>query len=115
MKIDESDILTADQIQAVKDLIFKFKDIFAENENDIGCSNLGEQEIVLTDPTPIRSKYYNVPLALKAKAEKEIQRLMDLKIIEPSSSTFHSPSFVMTKKDGSLRLLTDFRALNSKI
>ena len=35
---------------------------------------------------------------------------MDLRIIEPSTS-----SFVMAKSDGSLRLLTDFRSLNAKI
>ena len=59
-----------------------------------------EQDIVLKDKTPIRSKYYTVPSALKAKAGKEVQRLMDLRIIEPSSSPFHSPSFCTIKKDG---------------
>ena len=69
----------------------------------------------MKDHLPVRSKYYNIPLALRPKAEKEIKRLMDLGIIEPSTSSYHSPSFVMEKGDGSLRLLTDYRALNQKI
>ena len=81
----------------------------------MGTTDLAEQDIVLKDKTLIRSKYYTVPLALKAKAGKEVQRLMDLRIIEPSSSSFHSPSFCTIKKDGSLRILTDFRLLNAKI
>ena len=89
--------------------------IFAENEDDMGCTDIAEHEIILKDHVPVRSKYYNIPLALRPKAEKEIKRLMDLGIIEPSTSNYHSPSFVMAKGDGSLRLLTDFRSLNQKI
>ena len=115
LHIDELDHLTHEQKLKVKELISEFRGIFAEDQNDMGCTDLAEQEIILKDQTPVRSKYYNVPLALKAKAEKEVKRLMDLKIIEPSTSTWHSPSFVMTKPDGSLRLLTDYRLLNAKI
>ena len=104
----------AEKLQ-VKELISDFRDIFAEGEDDMGTTDLAEQDIVLKDKTPILSKYYTVPLALKAKAGKEVQRLMDLRIIEPSSSPFHSPSFCTIKKDGSLRILTDFRLLNAKI
>ena len=104
----------AEKLQ-VKELISEFRDIFAEGEDDMGTTDLAEHDIVLKDKTPIRSKYYNVPLALKAKAEKEVKRLMDLRIIEPSSSSFHSPSFCTVKKDGSIRILTDYRQLNLKI
>ena len=102
-------------IAKVKNLIAEFRDIFAENDDDMATTDLAEQKIVLKDKSPVRCKYYNVPLALKDKAEQEVKRLMDLRIIEPSSSTWHSPSFVMLKPDGSIRLLTDFRELNSKI
>ena len=113
--IDKLDTLSASEIAKVKNLIAEFRDIFAENDDDMATTDLAEQKIVLKDKSPVRCKYYNVPLALKDKAEQEVKRLMDLRIIEPSSSTWHSPSFVMLKPDGSIRLLTDFRELNSKI
>ena len=81
----------------------------------MGTTDLDEHDIILNDNTPVRGKYYNVPLALKAKAESEVKRLMDLRIIEPSHSPYHSPSFCMIKKDGSIRILTDYRLLNKKI
>ena len=115
LKIDELTHLSRKQRDDVKKLISEFRDIFAENEDDMGCTDIAEQEIILKDHLPVRSKYYNIPLALRPKAEKEIKRLMDLGIIEPSTSSYHSPSFVMVKSDGSLRLLTDYRALNQKI
>ena len=115
LKIDELTHLTVKQLDDVKRLISDFRDIFAENEDDMGCTDVAEHEIILKDHVPVRSKYYNIPLALRPKAGKEIKRLMDLGIIEPSTSNYHSPSFVMTKADGSLRLLTDYRSLNQKI
>ena len=115
LKVDELTHLSKQQRNDVKKLISDFRDIFAENEDDMGCTDIAEQEIIVKDHIPVRSKYYNIPLALRPKAEKEIKRLMDLRIIEPSTSSYHSPSFVMVKGDGSLRLLTDFRCLNQKI
>lgn len=113
--IDDLENISALEKHQVKNLVSDFRDIFAESDDDMSTTDLAEQEIVLKDETPVRCKYYNVPLSLKSKAEQEVKRLMDLRIIEPSSSTYHSPSFVMLKPDGSLRLLTDFRVLNSKI
>ena len=107
--------LTEAQIKSTKSLIADFRDIFAENDNDIGCTDIMEQEIILDTDLPIRDKYYNIPLALRAHAEKEVRRLMDLKIVQPSTSPYHSPSFLMKKSDGSYRLLTDFRKVNEHV
>ena len=114
--LNELNHLSENEKSRLQNLVSEYRDIFAESDMDMSCTDLAEQEIILKDTVPVRGKYYNVPLALKAKAEKEVQRLMDLQIIEPSNSTYHSPSFVMQKPDGSgLRLLTDFRQLNAKI
>ena len=115
LEINELVQVSEAQRSEIKNLVHQFRDIFAENDDDMGCTDMAEQEIILKDNIPVRSKYYNIPLALKSKAEKEVKRLMDLRIIEPSTSTWHSPSFVMAKSDGSLRLLTDFRSLNAKM
>ena len=101
LEINELVQVSEAQRSEIKNLVHQFRDIFAENDDDMGCTDMAEQEIILKDNIPVRSKYYNIPLALKSKAEKEVKRLMDLRIIEPSTSTWHSPSFVMAKSDGS--------------
>ena len=53
------------------------------------------QEIILKDNIPVRSKNYNIPLTLKSKIEKEVKQLMDVRIIEPLTSKWHNPSFLM--------------------
>ena len=115
--IDKLEHLSPAQKNEAKSLISDFRDIFSENDADLGCTDLMEQEIVMDTQVPIRDKYYNVPLSLRAEAEKAVKQLMDLKIIEPSSSPYHSPSFLMKKGDGSgaYRILTDYRKINKHI
>ena len=45
--------------------------------------------------------------------EKEIQYMLEHKIIEPSTSNWSSPCILVPKKDGSYRFCTDFRKVNS--
>ena len=111
--LDKLTHLSQDEIQAVKSLVSQFRDIFSENDDDLGRTDLVEHEIILDTDKPIRSPYYNIPLHLRPHAEKAVKQLMDLNIIEQSTSNYHSPSFLMRKPDGSgWRLLTDFRQIN---
>ena len=43
---------------------------------------------------------------------KEIDRLLKENVIRKSNSPIASPAFLIRKKDGSLRLIVDFRKLN---
>ena len=115
LKIDEASHLTEGQRDRVKSLIAEFRDIFSEGEDDVGCTDIAEQEIILDTDVPIRDRYYNIPLALRPHAEREVKRLLDLDVLEPSTSSYHSPSFLLRRPDGSCRLLTDFRKLNAHI
>ena len=108
--------LSPEEMKKVKDLVSEFKDIFAENDSDMGKTDIMEQRITLDTDAPIRTPYYNIPMKLRPHAEKAVKDLMDLKIIEPSTSNYHSPSFLMKKPDGSgYRILTDYRLLNKHV
>ena len=54
-----------------------------------------------------------MPLKLREKVEDEIKRLINLNIIRPSKSTTVSRAFPVLKKDGGIRLVVDYRALNN--
>ena len=115
LKLDDLQHLSAEQVSKVKSLIVEFKQIFSEGEDDIGCTNMMEQTIVLDTHVPIRAKYRSIPLAHREAAEREVKRLLDLGVIQPSESPYHSPSFLLKKPDGSFRILTDFRLLNKHV
>ena len=69
--------------------------------------------IELTSYTPVNSKPYSAPVKLYPALNSELQRLLKLSIIEPSVSAYSSPAFAIEKRNGGLRLVTDFRALNA--
>ena len=43
-----------------------------------------------------------------------MEKLLKLGVVRPSQSKFNSPIFVVAKKDGGLRILQDFQAINQQ-
>ena len=77
-----------------------------------GKSNVIQHQITLTDSTPIRSKPYPLPFAIRESLKTEIQEMLDLGIIRTSASSYASPIVIVKKKDGSNRICVDYRKLN---
>ena len=77
-----------------------------------GLTNLGKHDIKLRDKEPIKSKPYPLPHALRGEVTKEIQKMIELGVVEPSSSPYASPVVIVKKKDGSNRFCCDYRKLN---
>lgn len=63
--------------------------------------------------TPKALRPYSIPLVLRAATLKEVERLVKLGVLEPDKdSPWAAPAFIIPKKDGTVRFLTDFRELN---
>ena len=77
-----------------------------------GKSNVIQHQITLTDSTPIRSKPYPFPYAIRENLKTEIQEMLDLGIIRTSASPYASPTVIAKTKDGSNRICVDYRKLN---
>lgn len=71
-------------------------------------------EIVLQDGFVRRSPHpYRVPKSLQPEVGRQVDELLDLGLIFPCESPYAHPLVCVPKKDGSVRLCVDFRALNA--
>lgn len=78
----------------------------------LGCVKDIEHEII-TSSKPIKSKYYPVSPYMQTKINEEIDKMLDLDVIEPSNSGWSSPILMVPKKDNTYRFCVDFRKLNA--
>jgi hypothetical protein len=61
---------------------------------------------------PVITTPYRHPKKFKDEIEKTIQELLQMGHIRPSSTPFASSVVLVKKKDGTLRMCIDYRALN---
>ena len=62
---------------------------------------------------PHRSATYTVPHTQRDIFQRELQRLVDIGVLEPCGrSEWIAGTFIIPKKDGKVRWITDFRGLN---
>ena len=99
----------------VLELVNEFRDIFALDGEKSGITTIMRHKIRTSDEEPVYRPQYRIPHVHQDKLDEEIDKMLEYDIIEPSKSPYNSPIVVVPKKDGSLRLCVDFRALNKKI
>ena len=65
---------------------------------------------------PHSQRHFPVPHIHKETFKKELLRLVELGVLEVvNESEWGSPTFIIPKKDGKVRFVSDFRVLNKKI
>ena len=95
----------------MQELVKEYKDVFTDlpGETDpVECS------INLVDYTPFRVNPSHVPYALKKEMNAEVDKMLQMDVIEPSESQYASPPIAVRKSDGTSRYCIDFRILNKK-
>ena len=102
--------------QELKELLSEFKDVFPD---DLPSGLPPARGVsIRTIPTPPdapqpHKKMYRLSPAEKAEVERQVTELLAKGFIRPSTSPYSSPVLFVQKKDGSLRMCIDYRALNA--
>ena len=77
-----------------------------------GETDVIQHQIRLTDDTPIICKPYPLPYAMLEELRGEVDTMLEMGVVRPSTSPYASPIVMVKKKDGSNILCVDFRKLN---
>ncbi|KAL7292706.1 hypothetical protein TKK_0013829 [Trichogramma kaykai] len=102
-----------EQKEQIVNILNLYSMCVARNVSEIGCTNALTMDIeVENNKGPVQSK----PYKLKAKDRDELDQIVDeykkLGIVKETSSEYASPAFIVRKKDGTPRMVIDYRKLN---
>ena len=108
-----SENLSFDEKQKLTELISEFEDIFVGPDGKLGQTNLAEHYIDTGDTKPFKLPARRIPMVKRPVVVREVDRMLEQGVIEPSTSPWNSPICLVTKPDGSCRFCIDLRAPNA--
>ena len=103
-----------EQKNMVKDLLIRYQHVLSQNEADLGKASVQPHKIVLYDETPVYQRPRRFPDPVNKAIEDECKKLLDMDVIEYSTSPWSSPIVPITKKSGEIRMCVDYRKLNEQ-
>ena len=109
IKVDINPALNTQQRSALGDLLHEFRDLFG---NKLGRTQAFEHSIEIGDATPIRQAPYRIPLSQRQLVKDELDKMLKMGVIRPSTSPWASPVVIVPKKDGGVCFCVDYRKLN---
>lgn len=112
-----TDHMNKEEKESLIQICENFKDIFHLPGDLLTSTKSIKHDIVTTDPSPIFTKTYRYPKIHEAEVNKQIKTMLEQNIIQPSTSPWSSPVWVVPKKlDASgnkkWRVVIDYRKLN---
>ena len=103
--------------QRLYDIALKWYGVWSRDAKTPELSRLVVIDVPTGDAMPIAQRPYPVPFKYLEAVRKEIQKLLDGGLIEPTVSSWASPILVRLKKDSTpndirLKIIVDYRRLN---
>jgi len=102
----------------LKPVLIRYAGIFHYDEdNDFKSTNVVVHKIETGDATPIKKAPYKTPFALRQEMNRQVQKMLNKRVISPSYSPWSSPVVLVPNKSENgvpkYRFCVDFRALNA--
>ena len=98
-----------DEVEVVRMLKGEFPEVFSDLP---GRTDACKLEIDTGSAAPRGSHPYRIPNKLKDGVRSEVEKLVELGIVVPSTSPWASPVVPVPKGDGTVRVCVDYRKLN---
>jgi transposase InsO family protein len=104
--------LQPDQHQQILSLLSEFADVFAADPNRPSRTHLATHAIDTAHASPFKQKVGRMSPEKEEEVNQQIDRMLENGIIRASNSPWSSRVLLVKKKDGTVRFVIDFRALN---
>ena len=108
-----AEVSAADKTRVQK-MLNEFRDVFANDNDELGRTHLREFRIETGDSPPIAVRARRTPYHLRGEVARQISNMERLDIIQKSNSPWSAPLLMVKKSDGGYRFAVDFRALNAE-
>lgn len=113
----DSKHLNNEEKQHLSKIIKNNKDLFFQKGHNLTSVKEVKHQIITKNSLPVYSKIYRFPKVHEREVETQIEEMLEQGIIQPSSSAYNSPIWVVPKKlDNSginkWRIVIDYRKLN---
>ena len=104
--------LTSSQRRKAEKIIAKHQKAFNLKGEPLGCTSMVQHRVDTAGAQPVRQKLRFTPYHARPALEKELESLLQQGQIRPSTSPWNSAIVLVKRKDGRIRLCTDYRGVN---
>ena len=109
----EDTILNEVERGQIREILERNRDAFVGPDGKIGCHTSYVYEPEMSpDIQPYSIKPYRFDAEYREIAAKEINKMLELDVLEPSQSCYASPFVIVPKPDGTPRVYADLRECN---
>ncbi|KAL8593285.1 hypothetical protein ACOMHN_009938 [Nucella lapillus] len=102
--------LSGDKKKEARRLLRQFSESLTDKP---GKTTLETYTVELTTKQPVHVKAYPISYATRQVVEEEVEKMLELGVIEPSRSPYSAPVVIVRKKSGEHRFCVDYRRLNN--
>ena len=101
-----------EMVDAAHQLLAEYHNMFSLDPVELGCTHSTEHMIKVTDNTPFKEWFRQIPPPLVKEAWNHLQVMLESHAIQPSWNAWCNAVVLVRKKDGGLWFCIDFCHLN---
>lgn len=105
--------MSTKESQQVLSFLEQYHDVFSLTESDRGETALVEMTIETGKSTSRKQAAHRLPFAVKEEVACQLQKMLEQKVVQPSTSPWASSIVMVHKKDGSLQFCVNYRSSSS--